>query len=76
MKKLIYQLYYYSGIIVYYLFWGYFSIMMIIHYVFGKSIPPVLSYLFFLLLGMFLGIKLTNNAYDYLKKHQDKDLEK
>lgn len=76
MKKFIYKLYYYSGVIVYYLFWGYFSIIMIIHYILEKPISPILSYLFFLLLGMFLGIKLTNNAYDYLKKHQNDDLDK
>lgn len=76
MKKLIYQLYYYSGIIIYYLFWGCFSVVMIIHYFFNKPISPVLSYLFFLLLGLFLGVKLTNSAYDYLKRNQNKDSDK
>ena len=49
---------------------------MIIHYFFYKPISPVLSYLFFLLLGLFLGVKLTNNAYGYLKRNQNKDSDK
>ena len=34
----------------------------------GKwNIPILLSYLFFLLFGLFLGYKLASEAYDYLK---------
>lgn len=71
MKRFVYQLYYYSGIVICYLCWGYFSIMAIVHYFFDKAIAPVFSYIFFLLLGMYLGTKITNAAYDYLKKHKD-----
>lgn len=42
----------------------------------GKwNIPILLSYLFFLLFGLFLGYKLASEAYDYLKAHQKENAE-
>ena len=70
-KKLIYRLYYYSDIIVTNIFWTYFIIMMIYRFFISKTIPPILSYLFFLLSGIFLGYKLCRKAYDYLKAHKE-----
>jgi hypothetical protein len=46
---------------------------MIYRFFISKEIPPILSYLFFLLLGMFWGYKLCRKAYDYLKANQEKE---
>lgn len=70
-KKMIYKFYYYSNIIVDRFFWGYFFLMGIYRFVISKDIPFLLSYLFFLLLGMYWGYKLARKAYDYLKMHQE-----
>jgi hypothetical protein len=59
--------YYYSNIIVDRLFWGYFLLMVVYRFFISKEIPFLLSYLFFLLFGMYLGYKLARKAYDYLK---------
>ncbi len=72
MKKIIYQFYYLSDIIVTYTFWGYFLFLIIYRFFISHEIPPILSYLFFLLLGMFWGYKLARRAYDYLKANQEK----
>lgn len=69
-NKILYKLYYYSEIIVNRLFWVYFSIMAIYRFFINENIPIPLSYLFFLLLGMYLGYKLCRKAYDYLKANQ------
>lgn len=71
MKKLTYFLYYYSEVIVYYSFWIYFAILMALYFILGIAIPIILSYLFFLLLGMYLGVKFLRKAYDYLESHKD-----
>ena len=70
-KKLIYQIYYYSEIIVTNVFWIYFIAMMIYRFFIRKTIPLILSYLFFLLIGLFLGYRLCRKAYDYLKAHKE-----
>ena len=70
MRKIIYKFYYYSNVIIYWLFWGYFIVMVIYRFVLNENIPILLSYLFFLLLGIYCGYKLCRNAYDYLKTHQ------
>lgn len=70
-KNLVYKLYYYSNIIVNRLFWGYFLLMVVYRFVISKDIPLLLSYLFFLLLGMYWGYKLARKAYDYLKVNQE-----
>lgn len=70
-KKMIYKFYYYSNIIVDRFFWGYFLLMVIYRFIISKDIPFLLSYLFFLLLGMYWGYKLARKAYDYLKMHQE-----
>jgi hypothetical protein len=69
MKKLIFNFFYYSNVIIYWLFWGYFFMMCIYRFFISPNIPILLSYLFFLLLGMYLGYKLCRKAYDYLKNH-------
>ena len=56
--------YYYSNIIVDRLFWGYFLLMVVYRFFISKEIPFLLSYLFFLLFGMYLGYKLARKAYD------------
>ena len=71
IKKIAYQLYYYSNIIVNRIFWGYFLLMIIYNFFISKNIPIILSFLFFLLLGMFLGYNLARKAYDYLKAHDE-----
>lgn len=71
MKKFIYFLYYYSEVIVYYSFWIYFGILMVFYFILGITIPVVLSYLFFFLLGMYLGVKLLRKAFDFLRGHKD-----
>ena len=70
MKKIIYKLCYYSNVIIYWLFWGYFLLLIIYRFLVSECIHPLMSYLFFLLLGMYLGYKLCRKAYDYLKNHQ------
>ena len=70
-KNWEYKFYYYSNIIVNRLFWGYFLLMVIYRFFISKDIPLLLSYLFFLLLGIYWGYKLARKAYDYLKKHQE-----
>jgi len=67
IKKIIYQFYYKSNIIVDCTFWGYFLLMGIYRILIGDT-PLLLSYLFFVLLGIFLGYKLARKAYDYLKQ--------
>lgn len=52
-------------------FWGYFLLMVIYRFFISKDIPLLLSYLFFLLLGIYWGYKLVRKAYDYLKIHQE-----
>lgn len=69
-KGIIYKLFDYSNIIVDRVFWGYYLLMFIYRFFIGKEIPILLSYLFFLLFGLFLGYKLARKAYDYLKAHQ------
>lgn len=69
-RKLWYKFYYYSNIIVDNIFWGYFFLLAIYRFVINENIPILLSYLFFLLLGMYLGYKLCRKAYDYLKANQ------
>jgi len=71
MKKLTYFLYYYSEVIVYYSFWIYFAILMALYFILGIAIPVVLSYLFCLLLGMYLEIRILRKAYDCLESHKD-----
>ncbi len=71
-KKNLYRFYYYSNIIVNRIFWGYFLVMAIYRFFISKDIPLLLSYLFFLLLGMYLGYKLARCAYDYLKNNNGK----
>ena len=70
-KNWEYKFYYYSNIIVNRLFWGYFLLLVIYRLFFSKDIPLLLSYLFFLLLGIYWGYKLARKAYDYLKIHQE-----
>lgn len=70
-KGVIYKLFDYSNIIVDRVFWGYYLLMFIYRFFIGKEIPILLSYLFFLLFGLFLGYKLAREAYDYLKAHQE-----
>lgn len=70
MKKIIYKFYYYSNVIIYWLFWGYFLLLIIYRFFINDHIHPLLSYLFFLLLGMYLGYILCRKAYDYLKANQ------
>lgn len=70
-KNWVYKFYYYSNIIVNRLFWGYFLLMVIYRFFISKDIPLLLSYLFFLLLGIYWGYKLARKAYDYLKIHQE-----
>ena len=70
-KKMAYQLFYYSNIIVNYVFWGYFLLMIIYHFILNKNIPIVLSFLFFLLLGVYWGYNLARKAYDYLRENQE-----
>lgn len=70
-KNWEYKFYYYSNIIVNRLFWGYFLLMVIYRFFISKDIPLLLSYLFFLLLGIYWGYKLARKAYDYLKIHQE-----
>lgn len=70
-KNWVYKFYYYSNIIVNRLFWGYFLLMVIYCFFISKDIPLLLSYLFFLLLGIYWGYKLARKAYDYLKIHQE-----
>ena len=53
------------------LFWKYFIFMVIYRFIISKDIPILLSYLFFLLLGMYWGYKLARKAYDYLKAHPE-----
>jgi hypothetical protein len=45
--------------------------MVVYRFFISKNIPLILSYLFFLLLGMYWGYKLARKAYDYLKEHQE-----
>ena len=71
-KKIINKLYYYSNIIVDWTFWGYFLFLIIYHLFIDKNIPIFLSYMFFLLLGLYLGYKLARCAYDYLKNNNGK----
>ena len=71
IKKLIYKFYYHSNIIVDRIFWNYFLFMVFYRFVISKDIPVFLSYLFFLLLGLFWGYKLARAAYDYLKMHPE-----
>ena len=59
-KNWEYKFYYYSNIIVNRLFWGYFLLMVIYRFFISKDIPLLLSYLFFLLLGIYWGYKLAN----------------
>ena len=73
-KNWVYKFYYYSNIIVNRLFWGYFLLMVIYRFFISKDIPLLLSYLFFLLLGIYWGYKLARKAYDYLKIHQEDKL--
>jgi hypothetical protein len=70
IKKIIYQFYYYSNIIVDRVFWGYFLFIILYHFIISKSIPPALAYLFFTLLGLYLGYKFARKSYEYLKKNQ------
>ncbi len=70
-KNWVYKFYYYSNIIVNRLFLGYFLLMVIYRFFISKDIPLLLSYLFFLLLGIYWGYKLARKAYDYLKIHQE-----
>jgi hypothetical protein len=70
-SKKIYKFYYYSNIIVNRIFWGYFLLMGIYRFFISKDIPLLLSYLFFLLLGIYWGYKLARKAYDYLKENQE-----
>lgn len=70
-RNLVYKLYYYSNIIVNRLFWGYFFLLFIYRFCISEDIPLLLSYLFFLLLGIYWGYKLARKAYDYLKAHQE-----
>ena len=71
IKKIIYQFYYNSNILVDLIFWGYFLVMIIYHVFISEDISLLLSYIFFVLLGMFLGYKLARKAYDYLKANQE-----
>ena len=48
-----------------------FLLMVIYRFFISKDIPLLLSYLFFLLLGIYWGYKLVRKAYDYLKIHQE-----
>ena len=48
-----------------------FLLMVIYRFFISKDIPLLLSYLFFLLLGIYWGYKLARKAYDYLKIHQE-----
>jgi len=52
--RLLYNLYIYFNIIVFYLFWGYFSVMLVL-YILNVEINIILSSIFFLLLGLWLG---------------------
>ncbi|SHF23929.1 hypothetical protein SAMN05444405_106114 [Bacteroides luti] len=52
--RLLYNLYIYFNIIVFYLFWGYFSVMLVL-YILNVKINIILSSIFFLLLGLWLG---------------------
>ncbi|MPM36862.1 hypothetical protein SDC9_83466 [bioreactor metagenome] len=70
-KDLVYKLYYNSNIIVNRLFWGYFLLIVIYRFFISEDIPLLLSYLFFMLLGIYLGYKLARKAYDYLKANQE-----
>ena len=70
-KNWEYKFYYYSNIIVNRLFCGYFLLMVIYRFFISKDIPLLLSYLFFLLLGIYWVYKLARKAYDYLKIHQE-----
>lgn len=69
-KNILYKLYDYSNIIINRIFWGYYVLMFIYRFFINKDIPILLSYLFFLLLGISLGYNLARKAYDYLKTHQ------
>lgn len=69
-RKLWYKFYYYSNIIIDNLFWGCFFLLFIYRFLVNEHIPSLLSYLFFLLFGMYLGYKLCRKAYDYLKANQ------
>ena len=70
-KDLVYKLYYNSNIIVNRLFWGYFLLIVIYRFFISEDIPLLLSYLFFMLLGIYLGYKLARKEYDYLKANQE-----
>ena len=72
LRKRIYQFYYYSNIIVNRVFRVYLVLIVAYHFFISKEIPIYLSYLFFLLLGIYLGYKLARCAYDYLKANQGK----
>ena len=66
-KKLLYNLYIYFNVIIYYLFWGYFSIMLILH-ILDVEINIILSSIFFLLLGLWLGTCLPFWIKNRIKK--------
>lgn len=71
-EKIIYRLCYYSHVIFYYLFWSYFIILIIIHFV-GIDINTYLGYLFFLLLGLWVGSSTALAATRYMKKIYQKE---
>ncbi len=70
MKKIIFKFCYYSNVIIYWLFWGYFFLLIIYRFFVSEYIHPLMAYFFFLLLGIYLGYKLCRKAYDYLKENQ------
>lgn len=71
-EKLVYHLCYYSHVTFYYLFWSYFIILIIIHFL-GIELNTYLGYLFFLLLGSWLGSSTALTATRYMKKIYQKE---
>ena len=55
----------YFGKIIYYTFWVYF-LFIILYFVIGGSIPVILGYLFWLLLGLYVGNKIGNKTSNNL----------
>lgn len=71
-KKYMYKLCYYSGVMVYWAFWGYFFFLIVYRSFIDGNIPMPFDSLYFLLLGLYLGYKLARYAYEYLKKNNGK----
>lgn len=71
-EKLLYNLCYYSHVFFYCSFWGYLGVLIIIHLI-GFKLNIYLGYIFFLLLGLWIGSATALAAMKFMKKIHEKE---